>query len=149
MQRKTFHRLAGFTLIELMITVAIVAILAAIAYPSYMGQVRKGKRAEAKAKLLQAVQRQERFYTDNSAYSADLAPLFGMAGGTAVYSGDANDAGSPYRITVTPAAGGIATGFTLTATQNGGFADPSCGNLTLTNTGVKGITGTSTVRNCW
>lgn len=142
-------RRRGFTLIEAMIVVAIVAILAAIAYPSYTSHVRKGQRAEGKAKMLTAAQRQERFYTDNSAYSPDLAPLFGLPAATPVYSAENNDVSSPYRLTVTPAAGGIATGYTLTATVNGNFTDPDCGNLTLTSTGIKGVTGSASVRTCW
>lgn len=144
------HRVGGFTLIELMITVAIVAILAAVAYPAYTNQVRKGKRAEARTKLLAAVQRQERWYTDNQTYVADLAPLFGLAAGTTVYSGDNNDPGSAYTVTAA-ALGTIATGYTLTATPQGGFSDPDCGPLTLTSTGTKGFTTTTgkTLRDCW
>jgi type IV pilus assembly protein PilE len=141
----------GFSLIEAMIVVAILGFVAAIAYPSYTNQVRKGKRAEAKTKLLTAAQRQERSYTDNGTYVIDLAPLFGLAAGTTVYSSDNNDPASPYRITATaaPAPGSINTGYTLTATQNGGHSDPDCGNLTLTSTGVKGKTGPADLNRCW
>jgi type IV pilus assembly protein PilE len=139
----------GFSLIEAMIVVAIVGILAAIAYPSYQNHIRKGKRAEAKARLLTAAQRQERSYTDNGTYVADLAPLFGLAPATVVYSGDNNDPVSAYRITVAPAAGGINTGYILTATPNGAYTDPDCGNLTLTSTGIKGKTGTYDLNRCW
>lgn len=139
----------GFTLIEAMIVVAIIGFLAMIAYPSYTNHIRKGKRAEAKAKLLTAAQRQERSYTDNGTYVADLAPLFGLAPTTVVYSGEANDPGSAYRITVAPAAGGINTGYTLTAMPNGGYSDTDCGNLTLTSTGVKGKSGSADLSRCW
>ena len=60
----------GFTLIELMITVAIVGILASIAYPSYIESVRKGRRAEARAALTELMQQQERFMTQNNTYRA-------------------------------------------------------------------------------
>jgi type IV pilus assembly protein PilE len=143
-------RARGFTLIEAMIVVAIVAILAAIAYPSYTSQMRKGKRAEGKAKLLQVQQRLERFYTDNQTYTIDVAPLFGLGAGATVYSGDNNDAASPYRIVVTAptAPATIANAYTLTAQRNTGYSDPDCGDLTLTSTGTKGATGANPSR-CW
>ena len=139
----------GFTLIEVMIVVAIIGFLAAIAYPAYTNHIRKGKRAEAKARLLLLSQRLERAYTDNGTYVTDVAPLVGLTAGATVYSADNNDAYSAYSITVTPAAGGINTGYTITATQNAGFTDAECGNLTLTSTGVKGKTGSAPLSRCW
>jgi type IV pilus assembly protein PilE len=60
----------GFTLIEMMIVVAIVGILAAIAYPSYVSQIEKGKRAECRSGLLKAMQQQERYFTQRNTYSS-------------------------------------------------------------------------------
>mgnify|MGYP003381922700 CR=1 FL=1 len=79
------HR--GFTLIELMITVAVVGILAAIAYPAYTGHIAKGRRAECRAGLYMAMQQQERFYTQYNAYAAfdaaSAAPIRKFSGDSA------------------------------------------------------------------
>ena len=80
---------AGFTLVELMIVCAVIAILAAIAYPSYTGQMLKAQRAEGKAALMRAAQMLERSFTQNGAYPAGadaLAVFYGGAPGTPVYS---------------------------------------------------------------
>lgn len=63
---------SGFTLIEMMIVVAIAGILAAISYPSYRDYVERAGRADGKAKLLEIMQAQERFYSQNQTYTANL-----------------------------------------------------------------------------
>ena len=63
----------GFTLVELLITVTIIGILSAIAYPAYTNQVQKSNRAQAKARLVQAAQLLERFYSDNNKYYVDVS----------------------------------------------------------------------------
>ena len=139
---------SGFTLIELMVTVAIVSLLAAVAFPSYQEQVRKGKRAEGKARLSQAAQLLERSYSDNNTYvvAAGFPTLFGLTAATTVYSGSNNETNSPYVVTIAA----TASTYTLTATPAGAqVGDTKCGNLSLTNTGLKGITGTGAVTDCW
>jgi type IV pilus assembly protein PilE len=160
-ERKDGARGRGFTLIELMIVVAIMSLIAAVAIPSYTKQVQKNARAVAKARLSQAAQLLERFYSDNSSYGVDvsggnlvvaaagtnagLAKLMNVSG--TIYSGSNNETNSPYQITIAS----TANNFTLTATPTGNQAtgDAGCGTLTLTNAGVKGVSGASGVAACW
>ncbi len=69
------HIVKGFTLIEIMTTLFVIAILASVAYPSYQNQVLKSKRSEGKALLLEVMQLQERFKTENGSYTVDLTQL--------------------------------------------------------------------------
>ena len=82
----------GFTLIEVMITVAIIGILAAIAYPSYTSQIAKGRRAECRSGLLQSMQQQERYYSQYNAYAAFTKAL--AAAKTKAFSGDSSASSS-------------------------------------------------------
>lgn len=134
------HRTSyGFTLIELMIAVVIIAIIAAIALPSYIDSVRKSKRASAKSTMLQVSQREERYYTENNAY-ASLTTLGYSA--TTIYSD-----GNTHAITIAAGStGSLSTSYVITATPQSD--DPTCGNLTITNTGVWGNSVGAPVANC-
>lgn len=129
----------GFTLIELMIVVAIIGILAAIAYPSYLEYVKKSNRAEATVVLMESAQALERFYSVNGSYldSGSVAPVFPTNSPT---TGTAN---------YTVAAAGARNSFTLTATPTGSMSGDDCGNLSITHSGVKGASGSKGVADCW
>jgi type IV pilus assembly protein PilE len=145
---------AGFTLMELLIAVAVIALLAAIALPAYQDQLLKARRSEGKTALLKALQLEERHYTSNGTYIADLGPLFGLAAGVVPKSGD-DPAQGRYSLTAAadPANGNdLKQGVLLTATPVTGFSDPYCGILTINSLGVKTFASTNgkgTKDVCW
>lgn len=122
----------GFTLIELMIVVAVVGILAVIAYPSYQDYIRRAKRAEAKALLLELEQRLGRFYFDRQSYPADLKELGYST--TGAISAEGNYTGA---VSAGPS-DDLTTSYLVTATPNPPHDDPDCGALTLNSRGTRG-----------
>ncbi|MBS1187164.1 MAG: type pilin protein [Burkholderiaceae bacterium] len=142
---KTFCQ-RGFSLIELMIVVAVVAILAAVVYPSYQESVRKTKRAEGKTALMRDMQQQERDFSRTNSYTAftDTSP-----GNYKGFSGDSGASSAAYKIKAEACSTTktISTCVLLTATPN--FTDAKCGNLTLTSEGTKGASGTGGTDFCW
>ena len=136
----------GFTLIEILIVVAILGVLASIALPAYQDSVRRSNRAEAKGELLIVAGEQERFFSSNNSYSTDATPL--VIETPTNLTTRTTDNGF-YSIAV--AAGGtgdITTSFVATATPQGDQANDACTTLTISSTGVRGATG-GTVDECW
>lgn len=129
----------GFSLIELMITVAILGILVAVGYPSYMGQLAKGRRADARAALADLSQRMERFYTERSTYAT------ATLGGAGIYPSTSPQ--GYYTLSITNK---TATAFTVQATPTGAQASDPCGNFTYDQAGTKGTNGgTLSTAMCW
>lgn len=155
---RAVKKTTGFTLIELMITVAVVAILAGVAYPSYQNHLRNTRRADAEGALLGFANAMERYFTENNTYL-----------GTAGTQSDPEDSGSPwiyatqspidgstkyYDLKISSDPAPTATTYTLRAEpiSTSPQASDKCGTLTLTNTGVKGITGAAAgvvAGDCW
>lgn len=125
--------LLGFTLIELMITVAIVGILAAIAYPSYINYVTKSGRSEGVAAVMRVANLQEQYYLDNRAYATDMTKLGLGASPFVTEHGHYSVASSG------------TSSFTITATAQGAQAsrDSTCGTITMTSAGEQ------TPKECW
>jgi type IV pilus assembly protein PilE len=146
------HRPAarGFTLVELMVTIMVGAILAAIAVPAYTTQVRKSRRTEARSALLDAAAREERYYGTNNQYTTTASFLGYTALPTAVGS-------QYYQLSVAcvgaagTTAGSCASGYLLTATAiNSQVKDTLCATLTVDNTGAQNATGTANpLSQCW
>ncbi|WP_454912819.1 type IV pilin protein [Variovorax gossypii] len=136
----------GFTLIELMITVAVIGILAAIAYPSYTEYGFRSRRVEAQNLLNDAAARQERWKAQNGKYaaSADLAKL-------KLPNGNTSENGY-YTLTLTQASDGSDGGYAFKAARAGvQTADRKCGDFTLDATGKKAMAADTpgTVATCW
>lgn len=149
----------GFSLIELMIVVAIVAILAGIAYPAYTSSIIKGKRAEGRTALLDMMQQQERYYTQNGSY---MGFDYGQSGANGtIYRGDADVTGQNIPFKTTSGADSSNAAYDLKAaacssqhlnecvvlTARPKFTDTDYGNLTLSSTGAKGCSTNNT--KCW
>ncbi len=137
--------MAGLTLMELMITLVILAILASIAIPTYNDQIRKTRRAEAMIALTEMANLQEQFYADNFRYTTTVALLPYPA---------TSDGGSGYYSLSIPAVTTNPPGFTVQAQAITGMSqanDTNCRTLTLTNTGVRASKDSSgnASTGCW
>lgn len=129
----------GFTLIELMIVVAIVAITAAIALPSYQNQIQKTRRGVAKADLIELTSFMQRFYTENNRFDQDRAAT---AVALPFNESPTDGATKYYDLTLVVAR----SSYTLSAAPKGAQASDSCGTLGVAHTGAKTHTSGS---DCW
>lgn len=150
-------RNSGFTLLELMIVVVVMAILAALAINSYSEQVRKSKRAEAVKSILQFQMSMEKYragcptYADQASCRDRTVPADGDAVDTedVPYPSIPDVAQNNYTYAVS---GQSTTGYTITATKKASFADTKCGNFTMTvanSVSTKDVSVTGNKDYCW
>ena len=156
---KPSARISGFTLIELMITVVIVAVLASIALPSYTGYVARARRADARTQLLQVAQFMQRFYAANDSFAKD------RGGNDVINQVPTNLKLSPdtgnklYDLSlplgVAPLTNAMSFTVRMVPDSAGAMANDECGTFTFTSTGVRGVivgesVGSATLRDkCW
>lgn len=142
--QKNFLKNAGFTLIEIMITVAIIGILAAIALPSYQEYIAKSRRAEATTVMLEAGQYMRRYYSANDSFTTTLPS--GLTNIPRDQSTNQN-----YKVAATV----NTTSFTITATvqSTGPMANDKCGTYSFTSQGAKlntkGVVNNGLIEGCW
>jgi len=143
-------RINGFTLVELMVTVAIVGILGAVVYPSYLGQLQKSRRSDAKVLLSELMNRQDVFKSNYGVYTTVIVAPSGCADAACGLNlGSANGKEGYYAATAAAGpTGNINSSVTITAAivSGGKQAGDACGSFTFTSTGVKGVSGTG---DCW
>ncbi|HTC28465.1 type IV pilin protein [Dyella sp.] len=138
----------GFTLIEMLIVVAIIAVLAAIAIPIYQRQIMESRRTTAKTALFDLASREEKYYSTNNAYTANLTTL-GYSNATQITVPNGNANTDYYQVGVALTTTGT-PGYLATATPINSQAtnDTYCVNYTITDLGVQGNSGSQTT-GCW
>ncbi|MBC8519889.1 MAG: prepilin-type N-terminal cleavage/methylation domain-containing protein [Gammaproteobacteria bacterium] len=125
----------GFTLIEMVIALAIIAILMAVSLPSYEEQMVQGRRSDGTTALTIFSQRMERYFLENGSYSGATTSIYKSTSDNEYYLLSVTTTGESYQLLAT--ATGIQAG------------DAVCGNLTLNEKGERGITGSGSAIDCW
>lgn len=135
----------GFTLIELMMVIIVLAVISAIAIPSFFAQVQKARRSDAKQALFDVAAKLEQYYADNKGYPT-VANMTSLGYGGVTFTSlegyytigfNGVPTATTYSIQAVPVAG------------KSQADDTDCGTFRLNTLGIKSITGTSTVERCW
>ena len=130
----------GMTLIELMVVVAIVAILASVALPAWNSQVQKSRRADARNTLILVRVEQEKYRADNGSYASSMSAL-----GLGIYNSTSRDY---YNVSIVSSS---ATAFVASAAPNanGGQSGDSCGTFAINQSGLDGSGEYASISDCW
>lgn len=152
--RPAAHRARGFSLIELLVTLAVLAIVTSVAVGSYRQYVQRAARVDATSALLRVAAAQEKFYAQNGQYAGNdilaTPPPFGL--------GIAGTERGYYELSIDAAAGGLAIGYTATATADAGSGqadDDDCQAFTINERGLRtasndeGATSAEITNRCW
>lgn len=140
------EKIYGFSLMELMVTLVIIGILAAIAYPAFTDHLYKTRRSDGQAALMNLATYMEHYYTENNSYTGATLTV-GSTTGTLGLKNTSID--GYYTLSISSL---TATTYTLTATPTAGgpqAGDTTCTTLTLTNTNIKGATPSANSLICW
>ena len=137
----------GFTLVELTIAVAVVGILALVAYPTFIQQMQKSRRSDAIAALTDLAYRLERYYSEKNTFATAT-----IASGSATdVLGSPNSPSGFYTLSIVSSQTSDTT-YLIQATRKAGgpqASDATCGDFTLTNATVRGISGSGSINDCW
>jgi type IV pilus assembly protein PilE len=142
----------GFTLIELVVTMLIISILASIAIPAYMENIRRAKRTQAQVAITGLAHAFERNFTNTNTFATkpDGTGTVDSSGKPTIFPPGVPASGTAYyTLTAVIPAGGASFTITATPVAGGQMAGDKCGNFTYTSSGAQGVSGTAPVTDCW
>jgi type IV pilus assembly protein PilE len=151
--RRMVNSCAGFTLIELIVAVGVMTILATIAYPAYTGAIRKAKRAEGRSALMQLMQEEERYFSQNNRYALIASNSTDKSARKFKWHSADSPGKSAYEIVASACAGDVIENCVQLIAKPGtdkvdaSYKDPECGELGLASNGKRTASGKGA--SCW